>query len=594
MPDKPYVINPDHIIFALDIGTRTVVGLACYPEEDNLRILDIEFQEHPERDMLDGQIHNIAGVAETAKQVKERLENKLQVELNRVSVSVAGRTLTTLRRKAKKILLPEHRILPEEILSLELEAVKKAQDDLSNNDVESSHYCVGYTTVQYLLDGYPISNLVSQKGQRMETDVLATFLPNAVVDSLLTVIEMIGLSLHSLTLEPIAAMHALIPPEYRLLNIALLDIGAGTSDIAITNEGSIIAYAMVPMAGDEITEKLAAHYLLDFQSAEKLKLKTTSPEEQYTFKDIIGNTIRAAHEEIIQVIEPVMDEITEQIYKTILHYNKKEPSALFCIGGGSKTLMLREKLAEKFGLPRERVAIRDFESLKNIVYSGEKLKGPECITPMGIALSSRRKKYFGFSYVTVNGKVVRLLETEPTSIGRVLIVAGYSPRSLIALRGTSKTILVGGREKIYPGKPGKNAIIRLNGEPASLDTIVQSNDEIMVEPATPGEEAVITVQDVINHDHYYVFVKQKKIKIRPHVTVNEEHADKYRELSDGDVVKIENFGTLADLRNYMDAGIYLPAEGITINGKSVNDRYHIKPLDRIDWNQRETTPLPQL
>ena len=428
----------------------------------------------------------------------------------------------------------------------------------------------------------------------METDVLATFLPNAVVDSLLTVIEMIGLSLHSLTLEPIAAMHALIPPEYRLLNIALLDIGAGTSDIAITNDGSIIAYAMVPMAGDEITEKLSAHYLLDFQSAEKLKLQASSPKEQYYFRDIIGNTIRATHEEIVQVIEPVVDEITEQIYRAVLKYNKKEPSALFCIGGGSKTPMLREKFAEKFGLPRERVAIRDFGSLKNIVYSGEKLKGPECITPMGIALSSRGKKYFGFSYVTVNGKVVRLLETEATSIGRVLIVAGYSPRSLIALRGASKTILVGGREKIYPGKPGKNAIIRLNGEPASLDAIVQSNDEIMVEPATPGEEAVITMQDVINHDHYYVFVKQNKIKIRPHVTVNGELADKHRELADGDVIEIEGFGTLADLKNRMDAGIPTPTEEITINGKPANDKYRIKPLDRIDWNQRKTTPPSRL
>ena len=98
MPDKPYVINPDHIIFALDIGTRSIVGLACYPEEGNLRVLNVEVQEHPERNMLDGQIHNIEGVAETARQVKERIENKLQVELSRVSVSVAGRTLTTLQK----------------------------------------------------------------------------------------------------------------------------------------------------------------------------------------------------------------------------------------------------------------------------------------------------------------------------------------------------------------------------------------------------------------------------------------------------------------------------------------------------------------
>ncbi|MFY9115241.1 MAG: cell division FtsA domain-containing protein [Dethiobacteria bacterium] len=594
MPDKPYVINPDHIIFALDIGTRSIVGLACYPEEGNLRVLNVEVQEHPERNMLDGQIHNIEGVAETARQVKERIENKLQVELSRVSVSVAGRTLTTLQKRAGKTLNPEHRILPEEILSLELEAVKKAQDELSNNDIESSHYCVGYTTVQYLLDGYPISNLISQKGRRIETDVLATFLPNAVVDSLLTVIEKIGLSLHSLTLEPIAAMHALIPPEYRLLNLALVDIGAGTSDIAITDEGSIIAYAMVPMAGDEITEKIAAHFLLDFKSAENLKVQIAAEKAHYSFKDIIGNTIKTSYDEILQVIEPVIDKITDQIIEAILKYNKKEPSALFCIGGGSKTPMLREKFAQKFNLPLERVAIRDFSSLKNILYSGKKLKGPECITPMGIALSSLRKKYFGFSYVTVNGKVIRLLETEPVNIGRVLIVAGYSPRSLIALRGASKKIYVDGREKIYPGKPGKNAIIRLNGEPASLETIVQSNDEIMVEAAVPGEEAVITLEDVINHNHFYVFIKQKKVNIRPYVTINEEPADEFRELADGDVISIEGFGTLADLRTHTDMEISIPEEGVTVNRKLVDNNYRIKPLDHIDWESRETPPLPPM
>ncbi len=57
----------------------------------------------------------------------------------------------------------------------------------------------------------------------------------------------------------------------RRLNVALVDIGAGTSDIAITNLGTVIAYGMVPIAGDEVTEAISDHYLLDFPLAEKAK-----------------------------------------------------------------------------------------------------------------------------------------------------------------------------------------------------------------------------------------------------------------------------------------------------------------------------------
>ena len=79
--------------------------------------------------------------------------------------------------------------------------------------------------------------------------MLATFLPEEVVDSLYAAVEQAGLYVTNLTLEPIAAMTVAIPEQYRLLNIALIDIGAGTSDICITKDGSVIAYGMIPAAG---------------------------------------------------------------------------------------------------------------------------------------------------------------------------------------------------------------------------------------------------------------------------------------------------------------------------------------------------------
>ena len=89
----PYGIDPKKVLFALDIGTRSVIGVVCYPREDGLHILDCEIMEHPQRDMLDGQIHNIGGVAKTAGQVKSKLESRLGCLLSTVSLAAAGRAL---------------------------------------------------------------------------------------------------------------------------------------------------------------------------------------------------------------------------------------------------------------------------------------------------------------------------------------------------------------------------------------------------------------------------------------------------------------------------------------------------------------------
>lgn len=100
-------------------------------------------------------------------------------------------------------------------------------------------------------------------------------MPDEVVDGLYQAVEDAGLHVASLTLEPIAAINVAIPERFRLLNIALVDVGAGTSDISVVKEGSVIAFGMMPLAGDEITEAIAKRYLTDFETAEKAKKPPT-------------------------------------------------------------------------------------------------------------------------------------------------------------------------------------------------------------------------------------------------------------------------------------------------------------------------------
>ena len=146
---------------------------------------------------------------------------------------------------------------------------------------------MGYTVRQYQLDHYPLSTLRGHKGQELEAQVVATFLPSEVVESLYAVMNRAGLEVASLTLEPIAAMNAAIPAELRLLNLVLVDIGAGTSDIAVCREGSVVGYTMATVAGDEITEALMNAFLVDFHTAERLKTSLES-REPVVFTDILG------------------------------------------------------------------------------------------------------------------------------------------------------------------------------------------------------------------------------------------------------------------------------------------------------------------
>ena len=108
--------------------------------------------------------------------------------------------------------------------------------------------------IRYYLNGYEIGNLEGHKAHTIGADVLATFLPEEVVDGLYAAVDQADLEVSNLTLEPIAAINVAIPERFRLLNIALVDVGAGTSDISVVKEGSVIAFGMMPLAGDEITE----------------------------------------------------------------------------------------------------------------------------------------------------------------------------------------------------------------------------------------------------------------------------------------------------------------------------------------------------
>ncbi|MCX7710666.1 MAG: pilus assembly protein PilM [Clostridia bacterium] len=584
---KP-LYDPEELIFALDIGTRTVVGVVGFKEKDKFRVLAAESVEHKNRAMLDGQIHDIDQVAFVASEVRTRLEKKLGISLTKVAIAAAGRVLMTCEVKVEREIEQGREIDRQIIGSLEMEGIQQAQLKLEHeilNDEKSQFYCVGYSVINYYLNDYVIASLLGHRGKKIGAEILATFLPHIVVDSLYTVMSKIGLEVISLTLEPIAAINVTIPKDLRMLNLALVDIGAGTSDIALTRDGSVVAYAMAPVAGDEITEKIAQQYLLDFNEAEKVKTSLSTKVDAIHYVDILGIKHSVKSSEVTEVIRASVELLAETIAGKILEYNHKAPNAVFLIGGGSQIPGLPELVAEHLKLPKERVALRSREVIQNIKYNGKKLAGPEAITPFGIAVTAQMQQGQDFLSVTINGRKVRLFNSRKLSVSDALILIGFNPGQLIGRSGKSLNFTLNGDKKTIRGGWGKPAEIFVNESPANLTTILKPGDSITVQPAEDGASAEIRVSDIAkNLKTGTVTLNNSSIDIGTKVLVNGSIASLDQEIHDGDQIQMNEIRTIRDL--LIISEINHAEYEVLVNGRTAGEFYELQDADAVECRRK--------
>src|SRR5699024_7952772 len=195
------------IIFALDIGTQSVSGILLEQKGEQFSVIDYYTEQHAERTMLDGQIQDVIKVAEVIKKVKNKLEEK-HGTLKDVSVAAAGRALKTVETKKNISILNQPITSEESVHHLQLSAIQQAQIELVKADDQqfSNYHCVGYSVLQYYLDDERISSLIDQTGVEAGVEIITTFLPKIVIESLLAALERADLKMKALTLEPIAAI----------------------------------------------------------------------------------------------------------------------------------------------------------------------------------------------------------------------------------------------------------------------------------------------------------------------------------------------------------------------------------------------------
>ncbi len=547
---------PDHMVFGLDIGTRSVVGTVGYMEHKKFKVVAQCVKEHDTRAMMDGQIHDIAKVGQIIYKIKMQLENMLGIELTEVCIAAAGRVLKTATMHVEQTFEEETLITNEHIYSLDMLGVETAHESLRKEEMDIRFYCVGYTVVKYYLNGYEMSQLEGHKARKVGADVLATFLPEEVVDSLYAAVEEAQLHVANLTLEPIAAIQLAIPVQFRLLNIALIDIGAGTSDICITKDGSITAYGMISVAGDELTEVLVKEYLVEFDMAEKIKL-AVDKKKPISYTDIMGLTYKTTREDVLHILEPTMNKMAEDISKKIKELNGgKSVNAVFVVGGGGKVPGFTEKLAENLGILKERVALRGAEVMGNIEFMDESIKKDSLlVTPIGICLNFYNQKN-SFIFIYFNGERMKLYDNDKLTIMDAVMQADYPNDFLFPRRGKELKFHVNGKQRIIRGEAGDSAVILLNGETVNLQTAIKQNDRIIIKESTIGEPAACTLDSLPEYEDTIIFEVEKRKIVCPKFTqVNGKLESGYYQIKQNDKIEFLDYYTAEQVAQFLDINL---------------------------------------
>lgn len=576
---------PGQLVFGLDIGTRSIVGTVGYRQDDGKFVVIAQCgKEHETRAMLDGQIHDIAKVGETILDVKKRLEKKISRKLEKVCIAAAGRVLKTIQIHTDMEFNMDHIVTQEDVHALNSKATEEAYKEfLKDSDSDVRFYCVGSSVVRYYLNDYTITNLQDHKAKKIGVDMIATFLPDDVVDGLYKAVELAGLGVASLTLEPIAAIELAIPEKFRLLNIALVDVGAGTSDISITKEGTITAFGMIPIAGDSLTEPIAMHCMVDFNTAEQIKRDATE-QDVVTYEDIMGLPMQITREEIEELLRPSVERMTEEVAQKILSLNgDKSVGAVFVVGGGGKIPGYTASLAAKLNLAPERVALRGKEVMQNIIFEDTEMEQNSLlVTPIGICLDFYKENH-NFIYVNFNDTTVKLYNTDKLTIMDAAMQAEFPSAGLFPKSGKKLSFTVNGKSRFARGEMGDAAEITLNGEAANLYSPIKENDIIKVKESTAGAKGKMLLEKLPEYkNEIVVLVNGNKVTLPKFPSVNGELVTGSYKIKEGDKIEFLDYVTVEQIQTAMDIPVEM-AGTFMVNNKEAEPDTRVYENFEVVW-----------
>ena len=338
--------NPNDYIVALDIGTEYVKALIAKLDDDKLNIVGVGRAHQEISDMYAGAIADISGVVRNCEKALADAEDQAGLQAKRVVIGIAGElvkgvtnTIRYRRPQPDKPLNPaEMEFIIEKVQErAQIKAQKQIAIQTGNADVEIK--LINIALVSIHIDGYKVSNPIGFQGHDVAVQIYTAFAPMVHIGALERVAEELSLELLAVAAEPFAVSRSVLGTDANSnLTAILADVGGGTTDIAVVNDGGVEGTKMFGIGGRAFTRTIANELDVSYDEAEKLKVNIDNEKIKPSVVEDVNNAIDKTLEVWIAGVELALSEFDSADHL---------PNRILLCGGGASLNKLVEALQEQ-------------------------------------------------------------------------------------------------------------------------------------------------------------------------------------------------------------------------------------------------------
>jgi cell division protein FtsA len=405
MPGKP----EKELIVGLDIGTSKVVAIVGEVQDDG-ELEVIGFGSHPSRGLKRGVVVNIEATVNSIQRAVEEAELMAGCEIQSVYTGIAGSHVRSLN---------SHGIVAIRDREVGRSDVERVIDAARAVAIPADQRILHVLPQEFIIDGQEgIRDPIGMSGVRLEARVHMVTGAASAAQNIVKCVQRCGLEVEDIVLEQLASSHAVLTDDEKELGAALVDIGGGTTDIAVFHDGAIKHTAVIPIAGDQVTNDIAISLRTPTQYAEEIKIKYACALSQLANSDetievpSVGDRPprRLARQTLAEVVEPRYEELFTLISNELRRSGFEEMIAAgIIITGGSAKMEGAVDLAEEvFHMP---VRLGMPQYVRGL---GEIVRNPIHATGVGILLYARNKGEQQAAETTVRGNLREIWERMKT------------------------------------------------------------------------------------------------------------------------------------------------------------------------------------
>ena len=381
--------DPDDYLLALDIGTEFVKALIAKKGKNGIHIVGVGKAHEAPTNIFAGAIADIPGVAKTCEEALYKAEKMAGVRANEVVIGIAGELIKGNTASIKYRRSEATKPITEEEMNYIIKKVQQKAGErarrevaLETNNPDVEVRLINSALVSLRIDGYKVANPIGFKGKEVVVQIYTAFAPLVHISAIERVCDELQLDLVTVAVEPFAVCRACLGDDLDSnFSGIVMDVGGGTTDIAIVDDGGVEGTKMFSIGGRSFTNQIAHRLGLSFEDAEKLKLLADSPNMKPEIRHKFDQAIARNLEVWQSGVELALEEF-DQV--------ETMPGQVLLCGGGASLAEIPEILATGDwykGLPFSRrpiVSLIDPNDVPGIINDTDRELDHTFVTAMGL------------------------------------------------------------------------------------------------------------------------------------------------------------------------------------------------------------------